>query len=198
MKSKITDEDLLEALRGPATERERALKAFFIDDPAPLDWVKKFVLRLNGTLEDAEEVFNDAVVSLDKNVQKQAFEKRSKLMSYFFAIAKNQWYLRYKAKHPTLPLTIAEFELTETPSSDSEGKEALYELLDYGLNELEEHQRDILKAKYHEKMSMKEIAAAFELSSENIAKKYVDRFRGYLLDHVKKHPRYTQITKTDK
>ena len=197
MKSKITEEELLEAFRSGATERNKALKVFFIDDPYPYEWVKQFVLRKNGTLEDAEEVFDDAVVQLDRNLQKQAFEQRSKLMSYFFTIAKNNWYQKFKAKNPTIPLTSADFELIETPSDDYEKQEAQFELLDYGLEQLEARQREMLRAKYLEKKSMKEIAADFELSSENIAKKYVDRFRGYLLEHIKKHPRFTQITKPD-
>jgi RNA polymerase sigma factor (sigma-70 family) len=197
MKSKMTEEELLEALRGDMEAQDRALKIFFIDNPEPLNQVKRFVLRMNGTVEDAEEIFDDAVFYLFQNIKKQAFEKRSKLMSYFFTIAKNRWYQRYKVKHPTQPLSDIEFELIDIPDADPLEKEALHELLDYGLAQLEERQREILLAKYHGKKSMKEIAVDFELSNENIAKKYVDRFRGYLLEHLKKHPRYAQITKKD-
>jgi len=118
-------------------------------------------------------------------------------MSYFFTIAKNQWFQRYKVKHPTQPLSNIEFELIDIADSDPLEKEAIHELLDYGLAQLEDRQREILLAKYFGNKSMKEIAADFELSNENIAKKYVDRFRGYLLEHLKKHPRYAQITKKD-
>jgi RNA polymerase sigma factor (sigma-70 family) len=198
MKSKMTEQELLDALRGDMAAQDRALKTFFVDDPEPLNQVKRFVLRMNGTLEDAEEVFDDAVFSLVQNLQKQAFEKRSKLMSYFFTIARNHWYQRFKAKHPTQPLSSIEFELTDIDDPAHTEQEALYELLDYGLLQLDERQRKILLAKYHDKKSMKEIAADFELANEKIAKKYLDRFRGYLLEHIKKHPRFAQITKPDR
>jgi hypothetical protein len=49
MKSKMTEEELLEALRGDMAAQDRALQAFFINDPEPFNQVKRFVLRMNGT-----------------------------------------------------------------------------------------------------------------------------------------------------
>lgn len=193
MKGAMTETETLKALRGNAREQDRAVRALFVDDPRPFNLVKKFVLRMNGSVEDAEEVFDDAVVALCQNINNHAFEQRSKLMSYFFKIAQNLWFQLYRKRHPTLPLSNHEFELTETTVPDSEHLESLYELLEYGLGQLEEHQREMLRAKYLNDMSMKEIAETYELSNENIAKKYVHRFRQYLLDRIKKHPLYEQI-----
>lgn len=197
MKDRPTETELLNALLQGGAAREKAIKKFFFDDPAPMKWVKNFVLKNNGSPEDVEEVFDDAVVFFDANVKREQFKEKSKVMTYFFEIAKKQWYSRYNKKQKDLQQFAQNIEnepksnVTDEPDWTDEH----LEMLDYGMGQLDERQREILLAKYNDNMSMKEIAAAFDLSSDQLAKKYVHRSRGYLLEHIKRHPLYTQIAK---
>lgn len=197
MKYKWTDAELLEALRGGAKSRDLALEKFFYSDPGPLMWVIQFVVQHGGSREDAEEVFQDTVIAFDQNVQRQSFEGRSKVMSYFYEIAKHNWYKRFRSLRPEASAMFLEFGLSEPPpETDGAGEERM-QIYDHGWENLSARCRQLLTAKYHEGMSMKEIAKEYGVSSDKMAKRYVDRCRDYMLKRMKKHPRYPYFFKSD-
>lgn len=197
MKNNWTDAKLLEALRGGAKTRDLALEEFFYTDPGPLMWVVQFVVQRGGSREDAEEVFQDAVIAFDQNVQRQSFEGRSKVMSYFYEIAKHNWFKRFRSLRPEPPVMYHEFGLSEPPPEIDQGEEGRMQIYDYGWENLSARCRQLLTAKYHEGMSMKEIANEYGVSSDKMAKRYVDRCRDYMLKRMKKHPLYPRVFKSD-
>lgn len=197
MKNNWTDAELLEALYGGAKTRDLALEEFFYTDPGPLMWVVQFVVQRGGSREDAEEVFQDAVIAFDQNVQRQSFEGRSKVMSYFYEIAKRNWFKRFRSMRPEAPVMFQDFGLTEPPPATDEVAEERMQVYDHGWANLSARCRQLLTAKYHEDMTMKEIAVACDLSSDKMAKRYVDRCRDYMLKRMKKHPLYPHVFKSN-
>jgi len=57
-------------------------------------FVRAYVTRNSGKLEDAEDVFQDTMVILLQKVNQKNFTLTSSLKTYFIAIAKNQWLKR--------------------------------------------------------------------------------------------------------
>ena len=54
--------------------------------------VLRFVRQKNGTVNDAEDIFQDAMIVLYKNIRLGQFKGESALSTYLYGIAKNVWY----------------------------------------------------------------------------------------------------------
>jgi RNA polymerase sigma factor (sigma-70 family) len=185
---------LLQALgAGSSLDRERAIKTLFFDDRTFFAQFRHFVLQHGGTTEEAEELFHDALIDFDRSAAKRNFPDLAQVHAYLFGMAKNKWYAHYRKRQATISLPDVMPEPDEPQHDDDNWQRKRQEVLDFGLGQLDERQRSILEAKYNKGMSMKDIAEHFGLSSEHLAKKYVDRFRRYLLERMKQHPEYPSI-----
>lgn len=190
MKDSLTDDQLLEALQGNATERDRAIDNYFYSDPQHLNWTINFVLSLNGTREDAEEVYQEAVIAFEQNARKQAFNKESQLRSYFYGIVKNKWFVYFRAKRKTVALNDQEVEAGEPFPELEERSEEKAAVLQYGLQQLDPRCLGMLKAHYLEKQPMKVIAVEFGFPHERRAINQMARCKDYLRKKMRKHPLY--------
>ena len=104
-----TDPELIHALKGTETMRDRGWRYILHGT----DWrtsVLKFVLKNNGSPDDAAEVFQNTAFSFDKNIRLGEFKKNSSLKTYFLGIAKNKWLrvLRDRARHQRHEENIAQ------------------------------------------------------------------------------------------
>lgn len=189
MKDSLTDEELLQAMKGDREERDRALRKFFFDDPFYRNWIRDFVLRLNGTAEDAREVFQVALIDFDKYTSKDSFKglKTSAVRTYFLEIAKHKWFDLYRKKKPMLDLKEADFEISESPPDVEEFSEEEVQVLNFGLQHLDARCRDMLMAKYIDGLSMKQIAEKFGFHRERRAINQMARCKEYLKSKMKKH-----------
>lgn len=85
---KVADSILINSLKCDSNAAFAALyKDYF-------PFVKTYVTRNSGNLEDAEDVFQDTMVILLQKVNHKDFTLTSSLKTYFIAIAKNQWLKR--------------------------------------------------------------------------------------------------------
>jgi RNA polymerase sigma factor (sigma-70 family) len=53
--------------------------------------IAHYIVKNNGSMADAEDVFQEAVLVLLKKIEEPNFTLTSSLQTYFFAIAKNLW-----------------------------------------------------------------------------------------------------------
>jgi RNA polymerase sigma factor (sigma-70 family) len=65
--------------------------------------IAKYVKQNNGNNADAEDIFQEAVVVLLKNIRQPDFVLSSSLQTYLYAIAKNLW-LKHLRDHKTVSL----------------------------------------------------------------------------------------------
>ncbi len=61
--------------------------------------VEKFIVKNNGTIDDAKDVFQDTLIVLIEKLRADNFELTASLKTYIIAISKNLWFkkLRYKS-----------------------------------------------------------------------------------------------------
>ncbi len=97
MQTRWSDTELFNAIRGRESERNRALQ-HVVQHAGWRQQVLRHVVANNGTEEDGEEVFFDALCVFDRNLREDKFQEKSALNTYFFGIAKNKW-LKRLAKH---------------------------------------------------------------------------------------------------
>jgi RNA polymerase sigma factor (sigma-70 family) len=186
----MTEDQLLNALQGGGAEREKALKYLFYANNSLLEQVKGYVMKMNGSVEEAEEVFQDAIVAFDEQVRNQQFKGIGPLKAYFFGIAKNKWFSHYKAKKRDITLVEWDTDLLESPLEEVEDKEIKFQILEYGVLQLNKRCQEMLKAFYTDELSMEEIAIKFNLPHFRRAINQMARCRDYLKNQTKNHPLY--------
>ena len=93
MNKNMNDYDLITALKNYNT-REKAIKELYKEFPK----IKANICSSGGSRQDAEEVFNDALILLIEKVQEDNFQLTSKLSSFLYGINRFLWKSRYPRK----------------------------------------------------------------------------------------------------
>ncbi len=155
----MTDKEIIEHLQ--LNKYSLALKGLYNILPD----VKKYIKANSGTTDDAQDIFQDALVVLYKKVHSENFELMTSLKTYLLAVVKNCWLqeLRQRKKLPATETAadIAAIEMDEEPG---------FVFATAAFNLLGEKCRQILILFYFKKQSFKEIAAALAFSDEKTAK----------------------------
>ena len=155
----MTDKEIIEHLKN--NKYSLAVKGLYNILPS----VKQYIKANNGTADDAQDIFQDALVVLYKKVQSGDFVLSVTLKTYLHAVAKNCWLqeLRRRKKMPAgeMASDITSFEVDEEPA---------FVFATAAFNLLGEKCRQLLMLFYFKKQSFKEIAAALAFSDEKIAK----------------------------
>ncbi|MCP9767095.1 sigma-70 family RNA polymerase sigma factor [Lacihabitans sp. LS3-19] len=139
------------------------------------------VKKNNGTLADAEDLFQNVVLDFVESVWSLKFKllENTKISTYLFTVAYNQWkkHLNREGKKMKWEAGFSEMYFSEQESSPIDLVVEKEELLNYSeiFNSLGEICRQILNAFYNEKMSINEITLAFDFANENATK--VRKFR---------------------
>lgn len=101
----VTDTILLELLR---KEEDMSFKMLYsLSFPS----ISNFIRLNSGSKEDAEDVFQETIVILLEKLRAAEFKLSASLKTYLFAIAKNIWFKRLKAKKISLEHNITENDL---------------------------------------------------------------------------------------
>ncbi|UKN03545.1 sigma-70 family RNA polymerase sigma factor [Paracrocinitomix mangrovi] len=131
--------------------------------------VEKYVIKNNGSSDDAKDVFQDAIYLLIKKAGQEGFELTSKLSTFLFGIGKNLW-LKKLTKNKIDPKSYeAEIEDNNLPEEDFtqlERKKKVKECIEA----LGEPCKTIIVQFYYFKTSMQEIAKMLNYTNANNAK----------------------------
>jgi RNA polymerase sigma factor (sigma-70 family) len=122
--------------------------------------VTSYVLRNNGSGEDAEDVLQESVIILWERVQSGRFEYSAKLSTFIFGIAKNVWSRKRMRKHRE-PAT--EFENDVFDSGEQSALDAMIDsersrTIADAMERLGDPCRTLLVLYYWEERSQEEIA----------------------------------------
>jgi RNA polymerase sigma factor (sigma-70 family) len=140
--------------------------------------VKFFVTSNNGTVMDAEDVFQDAIVLIYKNIAKPDFQLTCSFSTYLYSICRHLW-LQKLNKH-NVSYEIIENIQGQDPWEDAENFREMmtesekYKLFQKHFNRLKKDEQKVLSL-YISKTPAKEIARIMGFKSDKYAK-----FRKYL------------------
>jgi len=155
----MTDKEIIEHLK--QYKFSLAIKGLY--NVFPL--VKKYVTANNGTADDAQDIFQDALVVLCKKTQSESFILTVPLKNYLLAIVKNCW-LKELKRQKKLPAAGINKDIPNAEVDDDPG----FDLAKAAFNLLGEKCRQLLILFYFKKDSFKKIAAQLSFSDEKIAK----------------------------
>lgn len=134
----------------------------------------KFLIKKNtGNEEDAEDIFQESLLVILKNVQKDEFYLSCSFLTYLYSISRNLWMQRLKVKRKGMDnFEVLEkfINLPENTSTEmAEIEQLRYRIYRDHFSELEQDCQRILLLSL-QKFSSKDIADTMGYSSENYAK----------------------------
>lgn len=166
---------IIESIR--SGKDEKALKYLYKD---PLKKIRKFILTNSGSLDDADDVFQDAVVALFHYVKTGKYKEEYDIDAFLFRVAKNAWIDQVRKRKKLVKGEFLGFDHSD--DSDflgdiiNEEKMNVFHAL---FDKLEENCKKILSYVVFDKKSMREISELMGLKNENIAKNQHYRCKKY-------------------
>ena len=134
--------------------------------------VGALVTRNSGTADDAEDILQEAIVTLWERVRTGKFEYTARLSTFLYATARNLWMRRLARARREPPAGAG---TDEAGSGDPDPLELMVEgeeasIISSALNRLGEPCRKLLLLFYWEERTMEEIAAALGFVNADSAK----------------------------
>lgn len=186
-----TDEALVAGIQQGGSAREEALKRLYLF-PGLREAVIRHVLDNGGSRQDAQDIFQESLVLLDRNVREGRFEGKSLLSTYFVAIAKWRWLTvrRQQGRYTDLSPTHYD-EAVESPETETIRSE-YRELFQEALGQIGERCRELLRL-YQLDHSMEEIAGIMQYNNADVAKKEAYRCRMRFRELLETNPHFAAL-----
>ena len=158
----MPDQQLIDLIR--TGRSDKALATLYHHFPM----IRKVIRSHGGNAADAEDIFQEALIILVRNIQQRNFTLTSKLSTYLYGICRLLWKDELRRRNRPIP-----HELIQSPEEgqtfDTE-KELQARLAEKALDELGERCRELLLLFYHGGVKLKDIAARMGYSAENTAR----------------------------
>jgi RNA polymerase sigma factor (sigma-70 family) len=182
-KPQFTDDQFIDGLRSGNSEALSALyKKYY-------NVVLKFIVNNSGSEEAAQDIYQETVIVLYENVQKQEFVLNCQLQTYIYSISKRLWLKQLKKNGKTfLFKENDENEVVDVTSdiNDHTNRELEIDKMNKSLQELGEPCATLIKDFYVHKLNMDEIAEKFGYTNGDNAKnqkyKCLQRLKKYFFD----------------
>ncbi|MDW5288037.1 sigma-70 family RNA polymerase sigma factor [Formosa sp. PL04] len=157
----MNDKKILELFK--AGQREKAFSKLYGLYPK----IEALILSKGGQKQDASDVFQEALIILNRNLEKSDFKLTSSFYTYLYSVSRFIW--KDSQKKLTKD-TLQSFNTTETEQFHSVLEEHKYQRAERAFLELGERCQQLLQLFYNKAMSFKEIAHVMQFKSEKIAK----------------------------
>ena len=130
--------------------------------------IANFVRLHNGSPEEAEDLYQEGIITLYEQVQNGKFSMASSIKTYLYAICRNKWLDKLKTK---VPVTDLEEHVFQVPTEEEVAGPAVDEAaIKLAIENLGEPCRTIMVGYYFEKLSLDELAENLHYSNANVAK----------------------------
>lgn len=188
LKVQFSDEHLIKMITGSEAEREMAMRYIF-HSQIWKNMVSYYIVQNNGNEQDAEDVFQEAIILFDRNLRLGTYKGQCSLKTYFMAIAKWYWLGQLRKKKPQQEFSVLQYdsmeESVEVQMINQEKKKFLSKALEMLGNRCK-NMLELYKLHY----SMQEIADHFSFSSSDMAKRETYRCRMKLRDFFENNPEW--------
>ncbi len=157
----MNDKKILELFKDG--QREKAFSKLYSLYPK----IEALVLSKGGQKQDALDVFQEALIILNRNLEKSNFKLTSSFYTYLYSVSRFIWKDTQKkfSKEELHNLNDTEVEYFQSVLEEKK-----YQLAERAFLELGERCRQLLQLFYNKAMSFKEIAKVMQFKSEKIAK----------------------------
>jgi len=186
-KNRFSDSDLIEAIREKDL-LEQAILQLYRDHS---EITRSFIMGKGGTEQDADDIFQETIVSFIDSVQKGKFRQESGIRTFLISISKNIWYNEIR-KRQRADNREKIFEMDrdqeEGPVTEIINDREMKQQLNKMLQELGESCRKILELFYYENLSMKEIVSQMHYENEQVVRNKKYKCLQQLTEKMKQNP----------
>jgi len=167
------------------------IKAIYVDN---FFKARAFILKNKGQQQDAEDIFQKALLQLAVRYKKEKFVIKTSFEAYLFTVCKNLW--RRELNKSKIKVTNNDFV---EPKDDNEDialailEQKRWELFTESLELISENCKKILKL-FFAKISYAEIMKKFNYNSETVVRQRVFKCKNSLKTLVRKDKRFKTLT----
>lgn len=160
--------------------------------------IKGHILRNSGSVDDANDVFQDAMVILFQHVRDGKYKEEYDIDAFMFTICKNLWVKQAVKNKKVQALDGHEIYLSDTSLNVLEVLESddRKDLLKFLLKSLGKNCQKILSLSIYYRLSMREIAVKLNLANEDVVKATNYRCKQKLIKLVKENPQFLQTLRS--
>jgi len=162
----MKDIELIEFLKSQVNSQRNKGFSYLIDQY--FDTIKGYVIQNSGSEDDAKDVFQEGLIALISNLNKNKFQGKSALKSYLFSICKNLWLQKIRKEKKTE--NIKSLEEVPYEETDKDDKEKMFEAMQHQFKKLGGKCQQILIEFYYKKHSIKKLQEIYGLGSAQAAK----------------------------
>ena len=161
----MNDQSLLQLLT--SDQKEKAFVKIYKYFPK----VSRFICKYGGTKEEAQDVFQEALLIFYRKAKTPNFKLTSRIETYLFSICKYLWKDQLKQKNKQTNAFEQAFLKDETiPVEKHLQEEEKYQLAEKALKSIGDKCLKLLSLFYIDKKKMQEIAKLLGFTSESSAK----------------------------
>jgi RNA polymerase sigma factor (sigma-70 family) len=169
----FSDSELVEAIQEKEMLEPAILQLY--KDHAEI--TRSFIKGKGGTDQDADDIFQETVVSFIDSVQKSKFRQESGIRTFLISISKNLWYNEIRRRQRAINrerLFEADHNQEDPDVSEIIQDRELKKQLNQLLQDLGDSCRKVLELFYYENLTMKEIVSHLHYENEQVVrnKKY--------------------------
>jgi len=167
-------------------------KAFRILYKNILPKVKAYIITNNGSEQDAEDIFQEAIIILVRKIREKKFRKGEKIEPYIFTISKYLWIDKVRAN--TVHAKYQNYaernkEISDAVHEQIELKERRNDI-DTILAQLGTKCYDLFKQLLTGNTDYKEIAELIKVGSKDVVKTYKNRCKKKLIELLNNNASY--------
>ena len=184
----IMDSGIFKAIKSGGSSREQAIKSMYEDNKFRTQ-LSKYIAQNQGNEEDTKDIFQEALIILDKNLRNGKIDEDQNINAYLFKTCKLLWLnsLRKNNKIQLIDFEENPEELVTNEDLETYREEGKYKSLQKALTKLNDRCREILVL-WSQSYSMKEIMKKSDLKSEAMARKLKHQCLLKLMQIIKSDP----------
>ena len=184
---KLPDSSILQIIRSDKAPDEAIRQLYRMQ----FGIAKAYIKQNNGTDEDAEDIFQEVMLSFIELVKKDKFRGDSSITTFLYAITRNTWLNELK-KRGRSKLRDEKFE----KAKDNTGMDVSHYIVHRELkaqlmqvvDSLGETCKKILLAFYYDNLAIKDILQTLQYENEQVVRNKKSKCLQHLTGLVKNHP----------
>ncbi len=165
----ITTEQEQLLLKGLARNDKQSIEKIYKDN---YKLIQSFVINNNGSIDEARDIFQEAMIVLFEKSKQDAFVLHCQLKTFIYSICKRLWLKRlHQMNKFNSPVENHEETIqVEDDLEEHEKKDSDFSLMEDSMNKIGEPCKSLLEAYYIHKKNMQEIAQDFGYTNSENAK----------------------------
>lgn len=164
----ISEKDQLQ-LKGLAQSDKGAVEAIYREN---YNMIQSFILNNNGSVDDARDIFQEAMVVLYEKSRDTTFSLNCQIKTYVYSVCRRLWLKRLQQlnRYTNQIEGVEEIAPVEEEIEEHEKKNADFIMMESALGKIGEPCKSLLEAYYLQKKSMQDIAGEFGYTNADNAK----------------------------